>query len=484
MRTLVSCSCLAVLLWALSGDLLAEDKLGKDKAEPKIDRITLEVHVVDPNGTPVPGAQVRPTGFRTKVERASHWSWVEQYHGKQPTIATNEKGVATFKIPKYVHEKLEIGEVTWIVDHNNFVVGYADKSVDKRAKIALKDGYRIAATAVDDDGEPIAKDVYAVVSGYRWSIGPEWRTTKTGMLLSRVFGHERSKMRIVHLPKDKPARFSKPLVVTKPDGGRRIVLKDIKLEAGTRVEGKLDDNVSRPVKNGRVVAYISSGAKDEERQQLWNWNDVVEIQADGNFVFASLPRGDVVQMIAICDGWLSKNPTMKELLTLAPWGQRGPSTTFKMPQLAALDANKVTPTLAMEKEAICRVSVVKPDGKPLAGAKVLMWPNHIWLRGGSTICASGFRTADLLRHPDYHSDFWKKLIEERGERFSAATNDEGIAVIRNLPALTSVGIGASHDDYQQPIAGRDRSTDVNLVVGETTELVIKMQEKGKDVLGE
>lgn len=478
----------ALLLWSSVCSLaVAEERKQVAKADPDIERVACRVRVVA-NGIPVQGAKVRPYGFRTRVERGSHYGWAEQRHGKQPTVETDADGIALVEVPKYVYEKLEIGEVSWMVDHNNFVVASEDHGIDEApVEIVLEPGYRIAATAVDaESGEAVTKDLYAVLSGYRRSIGQEWRLTKSGMLLSRVFGHERSVVRLIHLPEDGPARFSKLVVAAKPNVGSRVLLKDVKLEAGTRVEGKLADAVPRPVKHGRVVAYISASIKriEQDRQQLWSWSDVAEVKEGGSFTFESLPRGDVVQLIAVCDGWLSKSPTQTELDAVAAWARRRVSPSFRIPQVFELDAERVVLTLKMEKSATCEVEVLRPDGKPLKDARVYMWPNHIWLRGGSTILASGFSTADWLSGRFEQSEFFKRMRDAQANRFADKTNDQGIAVIRNLPQATSVGLSASHEEFLHPIVNGRRSTNVSLVSGETKQVVLQMQEVGAEVLGE
>ena len=84
---------------------------------------------------------------------------------------------------------------------------------------------------------------------------------------------------------------------------------DLRLKPGTRVVGRLADDVPRPVKNGRVVARIIHGA---DSWSNWNWYAKAEIDTDGTFTFDPLPPDENLQMIAICDGWVSCLPTHRK----------------------------------------------------------------------------------------------------------------------------------------------------------------------------
>ena len=68
--------------------------------------------------------------------------------------------------------------------------------------------------------------------------------------------------------------------------------------------------MQRPVKNGRVVARIVAG---HDVQNNWCWEAATEIADDGTFVLQSLPADENLQLIAICDGWVSSNPAEKEI---------------------------------------------------------------------------------------------------------------------------------------------------------------------------
>ena len=400
-------------------------------------------------------------------------------------MTTNTEATATVKIPKFVREKLAIGQVSWIVDHSDFVTLVVHRDADEEpVEFALQNGYRIAATAVDrDTNKPVKTDLHAVMSGGNWTGAHEWTLANSGILVSRVLGHSRSSVRIIQMPPGQPAKFSRLLTVKRPAEIDRVFLRKVDLETGTREEGKLDLAVMRPVKNGKVVAHVVAGPDGNQRdpQELWHWYDETTIHPDGSFVFESLPRGDVVQLIAICEGWVSRNPTAEELLAVLPSHQQVFAESQTVPQVFALAKERITLTIAMQLAAKCRITVLVPDGKPLRNAHVDMWPNHFWLSDGSTILGTGQRTTGSLRQA--RSGEPRPSPRRHRNVFSATTNEAGVADISNLHGKPNVAISVRHEDFEQPAENGRRSTDVSLQPGKTASITIRMQLKGRHLLG-
>ncbi|MEZ6100506.1 MAG: hypothetical protein R3E01_16175 [Pirellulaceae bacterium] len=445
--------------------------------------VECRVHVTDGEGVAVAEAKVSPFGFRTRVERGSHWGWPERSHGPMPTVVTDAEGNATIRVPKHITEKLEIGTVTWIVVHDQFVEYNGDHPIDDDpAEIKLANGYRIAARAVDaSSGQPITEKLYGVLSG--GGISDRWTLADSGILVSRVMDIERANLRLVHLPDDGPALFSDLIMLFRPEGSRAF-LKDIQLRPGTRVAGKLSDNVPRPIANGKVIASIVAGQSLDEShawESRWQWSDVATIEADGTFEIDSLPQGDVVQVIALCDGWLSRSPTQDEIARVVDWSDASLIASFTQPQLFPLSGNMIEPIVAMEPTATLELLVLAPNGDPLEGAEVGMSPNHATFRGGSTILGSGFRAREMLTLPR------EELIQRwraTGNRFHGVTDSKGKTTIHNLHGRPGISLGVFHSAYEMPIENGRRSQSVSLNPGESKQITIQMQEKGTQVLGE
>ena len=118
-------------------------------------------------------------------------------------------------------------------------------------EIQLTRGCRIALNAVDSEtGHKITSDLYAVM-GLSDSIR-KWKLSSKGMLVSPVFSPARIVFRVVHLGKDKPSAFS-DLIVVEPEGRSSVLLKDVKIHPGVRVEGKIDEAVPRPIKDLSLI---------------------------------------------------------------------------------------------------------------------------------------------------------------------------------------------------------------------------------------
>ena len=69
------------------------------------------------------------------------------------------------------------------------------------------------------------------------------------------------------------------------------------------------------------------------------------------------------------------------------------------------------------------------------------------------------------------------------KRFSTTTDQQGIAVINNLPTDTTESVSVHHDDFEMPIAGGERSVAVELKPGMAATVTVKMQKMGTEHLG-
>ena len=258
-----------------------DDATEKPKKKPDVEMLECKVKVVDPDGHPVEDAVVYCTGLRSKEEQGSHWGWSDEQWGKVPKIKTDPDGIATMPYPKMLSEEMTTGTMTWSVDHSDFVSYRRDHLVDDDpARIELERGFRIALTTVDDTGEKITERLYAVGS---FAGGGKWEVKENGTLVSGVMKKQDGVLRVVCFQKDKPTLFSDEIEI-KPGDKSRVLLKNIQLSLGCRVEGKLDDSVTRPIKNGYVIASINKNPNPSDHRSAWHWSDEAKISKDGTFV--------------------------------------------------------------------------------------------------------------------------------------------------------------------------------------------------------
>ena len=235
-RLIFNGSIIVLVLGISSQRARAQDEDANDDP-PNIEMVMSELLVVDPDGNPVEEATVYCTGMRAKLNPGSHWGWTEEEYGPLPKLKTNEKGIVAMPVPKYLTEKIETGSMTWTVEHSDFVPFREDRSVVDPNEIQLQRGFKIAVTAINEaTGEKIKEDLYGVIGGSR----ADWQMKTNGMLVSPTFAKKQTTVRICCFADGQPTLFSDAIKVETGDKSR-VLLKDVKLKLGTRVEGKLDD---------------------------------------------------------------------------------------------------------------------------------------------------------------------------------------------------------------------------------------------------
>lgn len=471
---------------------------------PEIQMRLIQLRIVDADGLPVSGAVVTPFGFRTRVDQASHWIWLDRFHGPKPSGTTDADGQISISIPKFVTEELEAGEVSWSVEHEDFVSSREDCSVDlKLVVITLSRGRRIAATAVDaQNGQPITTDLYALLNGS--GSRSEWKLLENGTLLSRAMDWNRASLRVMHLPKDGPAKFSDTVRLDPEDRTLRVLLSEIPLHRGVRLGGQVDDVVPRPIVNGYAMVTIIDRSAGDGFQARGSWSDWVTIRPDGTFAFESLPRHSIAQVIAVCEGGISSQPTPQELTDAGMKEYLGQleSPTLK-PQLFVLNEQAVQFTMRMDQSARCRVTVQTPDGGPLAGAEISFWPNQHWFDGGSQMLGDGFSSRIRLAMTDEQrkqTRQWgtRNLDQQQPgfrspgiNRLFGTTDENGVAVISGLPGGTdetprTLEFVVEHAEFELPTAPHNplsRSGQTQVVRGQTSEATVRMNPKGTEIIG-
>jgi hypothetical protein len=240
------------------------------------------------------------------------------------------------------------------------------------------------------------------------------------------------------------------------------------LRPGRRVAGFLDPSVPRPVQNGRVHIHVSTPV--ESAGGSMKWDTWMNVEADGTFVFNSLPEG-AVELIAICDGFVSKNP---------PGGE---TARVRRPQV--FENEGVAVTVQMEPAGTCKARVVDSSGKPLAGAYIHFSPNVGWSSRRTGIFAHQRATTDELLRMDREAreksfrELWRS-----SPGFSDKTDYTGHAVIANLPAgehpfhanLQGYRMQGAADDDAFPHGGP-----IVFSPGETREITIVMRRDAGDV---
>ena len=436
----------------------------------------VQVQVVDEAGQPVAGAVVTPNGLRMKTDMGSHMGWVPSRYGQPIPAKTDAQGMAWVSYPRYANEKLETGAITFKVTHPEYCpVDESSYPVDGSAQpVILPKGVTLNVSGRINGGK-IQKDLYPEVPGLAQDV---WQRQPDGSFATHRLMPGPHYLRLVYFPEQGPGPvcFSEAVRVRAEKG--QAYTYDLELKPGVRLEGRLDASVPRPVKNGSVMVNAYPADMDDETRYVTpdspgdlTWNSRQPVEPDGTFVFASLPPGKV-EIIASCDGYVSKSPEGEE------W-----KGSFAYPQRFKLDGPVQQVALAMEPAAAAEVTVSDDQGKPLPGARVSFSPNVQWLRRGAGIFMTSQITEDFLRRPDEAKRRW----QSEPCPFEATTDKNGIATVRNLPPREGQTYNVTHPGFAMPMRTvfgnvKRRNENVDLAPGQTARINVKMEKEGAQML--
>ena len=391
------------------------------------------VKVLDEDGKPVAGAKVIPWGFGTS--NGTGWSWFPGWPGE---FTTDAEGFATI----FVSEELTASvpaqsgnfmSISIRVEHPDYAPAVRSSPPrENESQIILKKGVTIVPRAINaDSNQPIQSDLFANSSGYLY---PKW-TFDEGQLRSTRMNPMDPEggqfFRVIHAPADSAESlllFSDVMDASTLEVKDGVANIDVPLHPAVPLNGMLSAGVPLPLrKAGHVIATIVSGTN----HQSCVWQDVVPISNVGTFSFPALPRNSHVELIAVCDGWVSK-PSAE---TLKAYDQEHQTAFSQMASYSVsstpvrLERTPVTITLDMVPTGSCEFRVEDEEGKPVDLATVQCMPNHA-TRMGSTFLGAGGRTIDGLRNPAAQSQF---RFQAGVERYTRVTNQQGVALISDLP---------------------------------------------------
>lgn len=439
---------LTVIVTVLAATFATQSLANGDDMPPR----TLELRLVDEDQQPVSGALVTAVGLSIDGSAATAWG-TDRY--TEPAHRSDDLGRVLVEAPSISQAGHSVKAVVCRISHNDFVTVNTSVSFkDSPATVRLQRGRRIAVSAVDGHtGNRIKHDLFAILS--KCFTNQEWRLLNNGVLVSEGVAFDRTHLRLIQLPKDGLPRFSDLIDLSKYDENRRILLHDIEVRDGLRLEGTLDPLVPRPIHNGIVRVVISEGGND--------WQDGCDIRADGTFVVTSLPRAEVIQLTAICDGWISANPSKEEMTAVgmaSKYRRLQPSRLY--PQVFRSDEDLFQPVIRMNKAASCRVQVQDSGGKPIPDASIWLQPFQGSFDGRSLLVGQAENTRGFLARSQRKPTSTPQQTTIDGSlrallrrTYTAVTNADGIATIDSLPggpdgspAMTSVHV--SHPDYERP----------------------------------
>jgi beta-lactamase regulating signal transducer with metallopeptidase domain/protocatechuate 3,4-dioxygenase beta subunit len=425
------------------------DETRKQAADSPPIQFEFRFQVVTTKGNPVVGATVRPWAVSLAWQGSSFSLDEKQF----PPQKTDAQGVVRIVFPSVgvlrdLHER-DIFAVSLRVDHpdhpvwSNYVAVGGDEN-----RVVLSDSTTVEIRAHRTNETALLRRLYPIQE----APFTDWSEADGVLTLRRVdLTSDRTSrwLRIVHVPEKGLAWFS-DLLDLKAKPGNPIAI-DATMQTSVRVEGRLTDRVPRPIKNGRIQAMIVDvQGKGREASRAWTWSAAAPIADDGTFLLDSLPANDNLQLVALCDGWVSSAPTASELSDYSKQNDFavlypvGPEDTNVVPRLYRLDGHVTKPVIPMDRTGICEVTVVDEDGRPISGAAVGFSPNQIFYHYGSTLVGGSADMLTAIRTAlasGSHEAIPPAI--DRWAVYSATTDARGVAIVRDLPAGKEVESAAA-----------------------------------------
>ncbi len=479
-----------------------------DPANVKFKEVAVVIQ--DDAGKPIVGATVSPEGFRVKGSHgASAYVWNKKLFGEPVAAVTGPDGKAMVKYPVMgIPEEKELtGALFFSVTHPEYATArvqtyYVDRS---ETPIQLTRGIHLEVSAFIGNTDQPVTDLVPYLNEEGLIHTNDWQKLANGALAFHKMslgGHILQLMgrlpsgEIVYSQDtafivEKGKEFSNQTNSNNSDGviifgnqpGKVIRIR-LNMQPGIRLEGRLDDHVARPVRNGRVLisvrpkefpAWTNWSEVDDSFKKFPNvtfWKSYRPIAEDGTFVFESIPPGGL-DVIVHGDGFVSQNGGE---FTQSNGSKLEKVSGFALPQAFSLVAPTTKIEIVTEPTATLEVTAKTKTGKPVEGATVYVNPNV--LRVGGIF-------GNMYTRPSSEAPF-RKMTPLPDIPYSATTDKNGFAVIRNIPA-SDRGMDAFHPHFhvplQEPKGWRDRHIRFTFAPGETNHYDLTLEPKGKDFIG-
>ena len=460
-----------------------ESEIEKMELAPGQELLSVEVLVVDADDQPVPNAKIKPWAVLSSL---GHGRWgKERTGGFEPVeVQTDENGKAVIEYAKYLslEEKVRVTAITLSIDspdhpyvsHENIAV-----PSDSMHKAILPAGAAVKVELVCKETKIENDKLYIMRSDYRPGSGDDrLKIDKDNRVRIPPMKNGNAQLLFTLLDEDSVTHFSQ-IVDLEIDATKGEIEKRVELKPAVRVEGRLGDEVPRPVKNGRVKARTIKGLLPNEI----NWLDWAEVKEDGSF-FLMWPENTPLQIAALCDGYIGKNGKYLEELqdknAEVPAREKGP---FLRAQ-AFLNPTEQPVVIAMDPLETVYIEVEDAFGKKLEGIHVSANPNINWShnpkRSSSQIYCYPLRSAaDVLREGKHDFKKGKGIFKFP---FRATSNSQGVIEI-DLPAGRAI-IHLSNERYQLAAKLGRRMRIFETARGKENYLKYVLQPKGLDYLGD
>ena len=453
------------------------------QSSTKVEFKEVLVVVQDEDGKPIEGATILPTGFRVKgIHGADAYGWNKKLFGAPEKSVTDSEGKAYVKYPVegIPEEKEFTGELIFGVSHPEFASVFIQSySVDSPEQpIQLTRGIHLEVSGYfGSDHQPVTELVPNLTEG----VPPEdWQKEENGVFVFHKLSPGGHLLQLMGRLPSGEIVYSDTLAFTAEKG--KPCHFALEMKPGIRLEGRIDDQVPRPVKNGRVMMDVRPKeypaldviedyyAADKKYGGRHFWHSYRPISEDGTFVFESIPPGEA-DIVVLGDGFASK--TIGQLQNRVNGALvKGP--VMAIPQAFPLVSPVTKIEVTTEPTATLEFTATTKSGRPIEGVWVGMYPSvfRMWGMFGWMKNSSEEPYREIPHLPD--------------PIFSGQTDKNGKLVIKNIPAETH-GMEVDHPQFQVPLqepkGWRDRHIRITFSPGTTNKLELTLEPKGKDFIG-
>jgi beta-lactamase regulating signal transducer with metallopeptidase domain len=453
----------------------------KKSATPEFKKVLVVVQ--DEDGKPIEGATVLPGGFRVKgIHGADAYGWNKKLFGPPEKAITDSGGKAYVKYPVegIPEEKEFTGKLIFGVSHPEFASVFIQSySVDSPEQpIQLTRGSNLEVSGYyGSDHQPVTD----LIPNLSEEVPPEdWQKKDNGVFVFNKLSPGGHLLQLMGRLPSGEIVYSETFAFTAGKG--KLCHFALEMKPGIRLEGRLDDNVPRPVKNGRVMIDVRPKEypalnviedyydADKKYGGRHFWHSYRPISEDGTFVFESIPPGEA-DIVVLGDGFASK--TIGQLQNRVH-GALAKGPIMAIPQAFPLVSPITKIEVTTEPTATLEFTATTQSGRPIEGVGVGMYPSVFrmwgmfgWMKNSSE---EPYREMPHLSDPI----------------FSGQTDKNGKLVIQNLPAETH-GMEVHHPQFQVPLqepnGWRDRHIRVKFSPGTTNQFELTLEPKGKDYIG-
>lgn len=461
-----------------SGTNAPKDDASKDEAIAGQLIKELAIQVVDDDGNPIAGAKVNPWALQSSQ---GHGGWADNLGNRTKmlpeAVLTGQDGMATIKYPFYgdVTERVRTTGVSITVSHPHFTapedsihINDLPRDDSEVYKVELKKGVVLKLLPTINGKPAVMDNLFTMWSETRsHSARAKPEKTQPGTLRLPPMRAGKNSVLIAVIENDRATHFSALTDLTLSVDKQDVV--EIPLVEARLIEGKLSDNVPRPIRKGRV-ALLTLPPADANNMRV-EWFTWVPVRADGGFTIHGWPPGEAIQAIALCDGYIGESGE-------APKEAAGPKRNYQNRPQVFREGDTVE--IQMTPMVDWLITAVDEGNQPVSGIEIHSSPNIHWWNGGSQIYAGSLARSEVfIQKP---SDL-NLAIDDARNPFRGTTDVNGKTTIQ-LPTGNQRLAVHNSDAYELPAFLGRRRIRIESKPDQANEVTLYLQSKGTDKLGE